>query len=118
MKWLNRRGVTISMSRRGNCWDNACSESFFAQMKKEWFHRLGILSRQETAYEAEQYIKTYYNPVRGHGYLGGLSPMNFEMRKPRVYFSGAYHIDSGPLPTHKPELFDPVRRSAYSLQGF
>ena len=81
MKWLNRRGVTISMSRRGNCWDNACSESFFAQMKKEWFHRLGILSRQETDYEAEQYIKTYYNPVRGHGYLGGLSPMNFEMRK-------------------------------------
>jgi putative transposase len=34
IRWLNKRGVTIRMSRKGNCWDNACSESFFAQYKK------------------------------------------------------------------------------------
>ncbi len=79
-RWLSSRGVTISMSRKGECWDNACTESFFAQMKKEWFKRLGIRSRTETHYETEQYVQSYYNPVRRHGTLGGLSPMAFEAR--------------------------------------
>ncbi|MFH7566639.1 DDE-type integrase/transposase/recombinase, partial [Oceanimonas smirnovii] len=51
MRWLNTRGITISMSRRGNCWDNACSESFFALLKKEWTHPLGMLGRDEMADE-------------------------------------------------------------------
>lgn len=80
VRWLNSRGVTISMSRKGNCWDNACTESFFAQMKKEWFKRLGPLSREETDYETEHYVQGYYNPVRRHGTLDGLSPMAYEAK--------------------------------------
>ena len=78
ISWLNRRNVTISMSRRGNCWDNACAESFFAQMKKEWFKGMETLTRSETRIEVQYYIEEYYNQVRRHGTLNGLSPMTFE----------------------------------------
>ncbi|WP_425608747.1 integrase core domain-containing protein [Vibrio brasiliensis] len=67
------------MSRKGNCWDNACSESFFAQYKKEWMNNLGEISRQEMTMQSRIYIDSYYNPVRRHGTLGGLSPMDFEL---------------------------------------
>lgn len=78
MSWLTRRGVTISMSRRGNCWDNACAESFFALLKKEWTNRLGLLSRKEMQAEIHYYIEEYYNVIRRHGSLGDLSPQAFE----------------------------------------
>lgn len=74
MAWLNKRKVTISMSRRGNCWDNACSESFFALLKKEWTRRLGRLTRKEMAEEIHFYITQYYHKVRQHTALGGLTP--------------------------------------------
>ena len=74
MAWLNKRHVTISMSRRGNCWDNACSESFFALLKKEWIRRLGLLTRKEMAEEIHFYITQYYHKVRQHTALGGLTP--------------------------------------------
>lgn len=77
MGWLTRRGVTLSMSRIGNCWDNACAESFFARMKQEWTRRLGIISRQEMAAEIDYYIDDYYNTVRRHGTLGGKAPSNY-----------------------------------------
>lgn len=77
--WLNKKGFTLSMSRKGNCWDNACSESFFAQMKKEWFKGRGQLSRQETHRQTAFYIEAYYNTIRRHGALNYLSPMAFEM---------------------------------------
>ncbi|AEY00408.1 transposase [Oceanimonas sp. GK1] len=54
MRWLTTRGITISMSRRGNCWDNACSESFFALLKKEWTHPLGML--EETKWQMKSGI--------------------------------------------------------------
>lgn len=78
MAWLNQRQVTLSMSRVGNCWDNACAESFFAQMKQEWTRRLGLISRSEMNAEVGYYIEEYYNKVRRHGTLGGQSPMAFE----------------------------------------
>ena len=74
MMWLNKRKVTISMSRRGNCWDNACSESFFALLKKEWTRRLGLLTRKEMTEEIHFYITQYYHKVRQHTALGGLTP--------------------------------------------
>lgn len=77
MKWLTKRGVTLSMSRIGNCWDNACAESFFAQMKLEWTKRLGMISRAEMAAEIDYYISDYYNTVRRHGTLGGKTPSTF-----------------------------------------
>ncbi|MFG6175857.1 integrase core domain-containing protein, partial [Halomonas sp. THAF12] len=60
------------------CWDNACSESFFAQLKEEWLRRLEKQSRTDLQAEAEYYIEEYYDKVRLHGALGGLSPEAFE----------------------------------------
>lgn len=78
MRWLTKRGVTLSMSRRGNCWDNACAESFFAQLKVEWLQCLGRQSRDELRAEAQYYIEEYYDDVRLHGALGGVSPRTYE----------------------------------------
>ncbi|QFU21830.1 IS3 family transposase [Shewanella sp. YLB-09] len=80
LKWLTKRKVTVSMSRKGNCWDNACSESFFAQLKKEWFSNLEELSRKEMTTQCRFYIDDYYNMVRRHGTLNGVSPIVFESR--------------------------------------
>ncbi|WP_045401628.1 MULTISPECIES: integrase core domain-containing protein, partial [Vibrio] len=79
LRWLRKKAITVSMSRKGNCWDNACSESFFAQYKKEWISNLGEVSRQEMTMQSRLYIDTYYNPVRRHGTLGGVSPIDFEL---------------------------------------
>jgi len=78
ISWLNKRGVTISMSRKGNCWDNACSESFFAQYKKEWMSNLNELSRSEMTIQSRFYIENYYNSVRMHGTIGNVSPIQYE----------------------------------------
>lgn len=72
-KWLLNQGFAQSMSRRGNCWDNACAESFFALLKREWLHRHGRRSRDETRLLVEYYID-YYNHRRPHGSLGYLTP--------------------------------------------
>ncbi|MEC4728888.1 IS3 family transposase [Shewanella sp. D64] len=80
LKWLTKRRVTVSMSRKGNCWDNACSESFFAQLKKEWFSNLEELSRKEMTIQCRFYIDDYYNMLRRHGTLDGVSPIAFESR--------------------------------------
>lgn len=76
--WLAKRELTVSMSRRGNCWDNACAESFFAQLKKEWLNPLGELSRQDTIVELQYYIEEFYNTVRRHGTLEMRAPVHFE----------------------------------------
>lgn len=78
MRWLTERGITLSMSRRGNCWDNACAESFFAQLKEEWLRHLERQSRGELQAEAEYYIEEYYDKLRLHGALGDLPPETFE----------------------------------------
>ena len=74
MRWLNDRKVTISMSRKGNCWDNACSESFFASLKTEWTSHLGLIGRAEMAGEVRYYTDTFYPEMRRHMALGGLTP--------------------------------------------
>lgn len=77
MRWLINRGITPSMSRKGNCWDNACAESFFATLKREWTRRLGLISREEMHVEIRFYIDDYYHPVRRHDSLGGITPNEF-----------------------------------------
>ena len=76
--WLTRRGVTLSMSRRANCWDNACAESFFALLKKEWVNPLGIVPREEMQGEIKYYIDHFYPLLRRHGSIGGVTPAAFE----------------------------------------
>ncbi len=75
---LKRRGIQCSMSRRGDCWDNAVVESFFATLKQELIHRRRFLTRCEATQEIFDYIEVFYNRQRRHSSLGYLSPAEFE----------------------------------------
>ena len=76
-KALSDRGIQCSMSRKGNCWDNAVSESFFATIKKELIHRFTFSTRREAAAAIFEYIEVFYNRVRLHSQLGYTSPAQF-----------------------------------------
>ena len=65
--WLNRQGATLSYSRKGNCWDNACSESFFSLMKQQWITPAGCLTRKSMSQLVTEYIQQFYNTWRVHG---------------------------------------------------
>jgi transposase InsO family protein len=67
-----------SMSRRGNCWDNAVAESFFATLKRELVHRQRFATRKEAELALFEYIEMFYNRQRRHSALGYLSPVTFE----------------------------------------
>jgi transposase InsO family protein len=75
---LKQNGITCSMSRKGNCWDNAPMESFFATLKKELVHREKYHTRSQARQSLFEYIETFYNRVRRHSTLGHQSPVNFE----------------------------------------
>jgi len=73
-----------SMSRKGNCWDNAVAESFFGSLKKERIKKQIYKTRALAQADVAAYINTFYNQTRRHSYLGGLSPEQFEAaHKPR-----------------------------------
>ena len=75
---LVRAGAVSSMSRKGDCWDNAPMESFFSTLKKERIHRKKYWSRDEATADISSYIEGFYNPRRRHSELGGVSPIQFE----------------------------------------
>lgn len=75
---LKHNKITCSMSRKGNCWDNAPMESFFATLKKELVNREQYLTRSQARQSLFEYIETFYNRVRRHSTLGYQSPVNFE----------------------------------------
>ncbi len=75
---LAEHGIECSMSRRGDCWDNAAMESFFSSLKNERVSRRIYPSREETSADAFDYIERFYNPRRRHSTLGYLSPIEFE----------------------------------------
>ena len=77
---LEKAGISCSMSRRGNCWDNSVVESFFATLKRELFYGDPLRDREGTADAVFRYIEIYYNQVRKHSYLGYLAPTEFERR--------------------------------------
>jgi putative transposase len=67
-----------SMSRRGNCLDNAVVESFFSSLKKERVKKRIYKNRATAIDDVSDYIENFYNPIRRHGYLGGMSLMQYE----------------------------------------
>jgi len=67
-----------SMSRKGNCWDNAVAESFFSSLKKERIKKHIYKNRQLALADVSDYIETFYNRSRRHSHLGGISPEEFE----------------------------------------
>jgi putative transposase len=75
---LAGRGITCSMSRRGNCWDNAPMESFFASLKKELTHSETFATREQARASLFEYIEVFYNRVRRHSSLGYMSPIEYE----------------------------------------
>ncbi len=77
---LDQAGITCSMSRRGNCWDNAVAESFFGTLKMELLYELPLQTRSATRSAVVDYIETFYNVRRRHSSLDYLSPVEFELK--------------------------------------
>jgi putative transposase len=76
---LRDRGITCSMSRKGNCWDNAVAESFFSTLKVELVHHEHFPSRISATTAIREYVEQFYNVERRHSFLGYVSPMEFEL---------------------------------------
>jgi transposase InsO family protein len=77
---LDQAGIACSMSRRGDCWDNAVAESFFGTLKMELLYELPLQTRRETRSAVADYIETFYNVRRRHSSLGYQSPVEFELK--------------------------------------
>lgn len=77
---LNQYGIRQSMSRKGNCWDNAVSESFFHTLKTELIHHQTFRNRDEARQAVFEYIEVFYNRERLHSANGYLSPVDYELQ--------------------------------------
>ncbi len=75
---LSARRIECSMSRRANCWDNAVAESFFGTLKNELIYRRPWFTREEARTAIGEYIEIFYNRIRRHSTIGGVSPAKFE----------------------------------------
>ncbi len=75
---LDEHGILCSMSRSGNCWDNAVVESFFSSMKMERTDHKRYVTRDQARADVFDYIERFYNPRRRHSTLGYVSPVQFE----------------------------------------
>ena len=78
--FLKDNNLEASMSRRGNCHDNAVAESFFSLLKKERVRNRTYQTRSDARSEIFDYIECFYNPKRHHGSNDGLSPRQYERR--------------------------------------
>ncbi|MBL0693101.1 IS3 family transposase [Comamonas sp. JC664] len=75
---LASRGIECSMSRKGNCWDNAVAESFFSTLKMELVHDADFATRDQARAALFEYIEVFYNRQRRHSTLGYVSPVEYE----------------------------------------
>ena len=75
---LKQHGMICSMSRKGNCWDNAPVERFFSSLKREWTGDRLYRTRQEAIADVREYVTVYYNSRRLHSTLGYTTPLDFE----------------------------------------
>jgi putative transposase len=82
-KALDDVGITCSMSRRGNCWDNAVAESFFATLKREHVYRTIFLTREAAMTSIAEWIEVFYNGQRKHSTIGYCTPVEYE----RAFYS-------------------------------
>ena len=76
--FLQANNLKPSMSRRGNCHDNAVAESFFATFKKRVTQRLLYSTRDDAKTEVFNFIEVFYDPIKRHSHTGGVSPAQFE----------------------------------------
>jgi len=78
LAFMKANNLKPSMSRRGNCHDNAVAESFFATFKKRVTKKKIYATREEAKREIFNFIEMFYNPIKRHSHTGGVSPMKFE----------------------------------------
>ena len=76
---LAARGIQCSMSRKGNCWDNAVVESFFSSLKQELVYTTAFATHEQARLALFEYIEVFYNRQRRHSSLGYVSPVDFEL---------------------------------------
>ena len=100
-KRLAARGITCSMSRRGNCYDNAVMEAFFSSVKSELADRFD--SCGEAKMESFDHIEVFYNQRRRHATLGQISPAAFERRAAARAVDAAVPMDAKSAPTRDVE---------------
>lgn len=86
LNFMGENNLKPSMSRRGNCHDNAVAESFFATFKKRVLRKKIYSTREEGKTEIFNFIEMFYNPIKRHSHTGGISPAKFEE---------AYFLESG-----------------------
>lgn len=79
-KLLQQFGMTASMSRKGDCWDNAPMESFWGLLKNELVHHRNVHTREQAIQEITEYIEIFYNRQRKQARLGYLSPAAFRQQ--------------------------------------
>ncbi len=77
----NQIGVQVSMSGKGDCYDNGAMESFFSSLKGEWTDWHTYQTRQEARQLIFEYIEVFYNQQRRHSTLGYLSPVTYEQQQ-------------------------------------
>jgi putative transposase len=86
--FLSQQNLEASMSRRGNCHDNAVAESFFQLLKRERIRRRTYLTREAARQDVFEYIAMFYNPKRKHTNNGMLSPVDFETKQQKLNKAG------------------------------
>ena len=88
--FLGQHNLDASMSRRGNCHDNAVAESFFQLLKRERIRRRTYLTREAARQDVFDYIEMIYNPKRKHTNNGMLSPVDLEARQRKLNEAGVW----------------------------
>ena len=82
---LKENGIVQSMSRKGNCWDNAVAASFFKSLKSDLVYQNVFYTKNQAKQEIFKYIEFFYNRIRPHSYLGNLSPSEFEAKRKMLH---------------------------------
>jgi transposase InsO family protein len=99
-KLLEAHGIQCSMSRKGDCWDNAMAESFFATIKKERIEHVHYRTREQARADVFDYVEMFYNPKRRHSALGYVSPDDYE--RAELSFDSSNKGNGPELPSSTP----------------
>ena len=105
------KGVTCSMSRSGNVWDNAATKSFFSSLKTERIGKKVYRTRDDARADVCDYIERFYNTVRRHSTIGYLGPVEFERKVGLAYISGSRATPDNAQKTNVPTFRVSLRRT-------
>ena len=101
--------MRVSMSRKGNCWDNAVQESFFGTLKQEMAHEKRWANHQEARRDLHEYIEVYYNRQRLHSSLGNRTPAEVDQEHQSRKQGAKHPVESPPGPPQRGLAPGPAR---------